>query len=203
VNNGSATSGTVTGLTNGTSYTFTVAATNGIGTGAASSASAAVTPQNTIFDFAIPATIDSGDSSAIVIGVKFTADSSGSVRGIRFYKATANAGAHVGSLWSASGALLASAAFTNETASGWQTVTFSSPVALTAGTTYVAGYLAPNGHYSDTPAGFGNAVDNAPLHAVANGASANGVYVYSSTSIFPTNSYNATNYWVDVLFSTP
>ena len=35
---------TVTGLTNGTSYTFTVAATNAVGTGSASSASSAITP---------------------------------------------------------------------------------------------------------------------------------------------------------------
>ena len=35
---------TVTGLTNGTTYTFTVSATNNVGTGAASAASAAVTP---------------------------------------------------------------------------------------------------------------------------------------------------------------
>jgi hypothetical protein len=38
------TSATVTGLTNGTPYTFTVSATNAIGTGPASSASAPVTP---------------------------------------------------------------------------------------------------------------------------------------------------------------
>ncbi len=42
--NGSATSTTVTGLTNGTPYTFTVTATNEVGTGSASSASNSVTP---------------------------------------------------------------------------------------------------------------------------------------------------------------
>jgi len=42
--NSTATTATVTGLTNGTAYTFTVAAINGVGTGTASSASNSVTP---------------------------------------------------------------------------------------------------------------------------------------------------------------
>ncbi|MGP0050583.1 MAG: DUF4082 domain-containing protein, partial [Solirubrobacteraceae bacterium] len=202
VSNGSATSAAVTGLTDGTAYTFTVTATNAIGTSPASTASPAVTPQDTIFDFSgTPQTVDSGDSSSVELGVKFTADSSGSVTGIRFYKAATNTGTHIGSLWTAGGTLLASGTFSGETASGWQTMTFSSPVAISANTTYVAAYLAPNGHYSATPGGLSSSVDNPPLHAEANTTSADGLYSYSATSTFPTNSYNATNYWVDVLYA--
>jgi hypothetical protein len=200
VNNGSATSATVTGLTNGTAYTFTVKATNSIGTGSESAASSAVAPQDTIFDFAQPAVTDSTDTGSGNLGVKFTADSNGQILGIRFYKASTNTGAHVGSLWTTGGQLLASANFTNETPSGWQTVLFSSPVSITAGTTYVASYFDPNGHYSYTAAGFSSAVDNPPLHGVATGTSANGLYNYSATNSFPTNTYNGNNYWVDVLF---
>ena len=57
----SATSTTVKGLDQRHTYTFTVTASNATGQGPPSGASAAVTPQDTIFDFATPATIDSGD----------------------------------------------------------------------------------------------------------------------------------------------
>jgi Domain of unknown function (DUF4082)/Fibronectin type III domain/Bacterial Ig domain len=198
---GSQSSALVKGLTGGTSYTFTVAATNAIGTGATSAPSGAVVPQDTIFDFGTPATIDSGDTHSAVLGVKFSSEVAGAVTGIRFYKATTNTGTHVGSLWSANGTLLASATFTNETASGWQQVNFSSPVTITANTTYVAAYLAPKGHYSDTPSGFASgAVKNTPLQALANTTSVNGVYAYSASSIFPSSTFKATNYWVDVEF---
>ena len=81
-------------------------------------------------------------------------------------------------------------------------MTFSEPVAVTAGTTYVAGYFAPNGHYSATPAAFTPpGSSNPPLQALANGTSPNGVYAYGASPTFPTSSYNATNYWVDVLFA--
>ena len=174
------TSTTVTGLTNGSAYTFTVKATNNIGTGPESTGSSQVAPEDTIFDFGTPATIDSGDTSAVELGVKFTADNNGTVTGIRFYKAAANTGAHVGSLWSATGTLLASATFSNETATGWQYVTFTNPVSVTAGTTYVAGYFAPKGHYSVDASGLSSAVNNPPLHAIANSTSPNGVYAYNA-----------------------
>ena len=107
--------------------------------------------------------------------------------GIRFYKASTNTGTHIGSLWSTSGTLLASATFTNETASGWQQVNFSTPVAITANTTYVAAYFAPNGHYSDTALRLRHRRRQQPAaDALANSTSANGVYAYSATSTFPT-----------------
>src|SRR5262249_24521750 len=95
-----------------------------------------------------PATPDSGDPASIEVGVKFTTDTPGNATGIRFLKASTNTGRHIGSLWPASGQLLASATFTNESASGWQQVNFSQPVPLDKNTTYVSAYFAPNGHYS-------------------------------------------------------
>ena len=44
---------------------------------------------------------------------------------------------------------------------------------------------------------------NAPLRAPATGTvGGNGVYVYSPTSAFPTQTFNGANYWVDVVFDT-
>ena len=148
-----------------------------------------------------PEIVDSGDGGAVELGVKFTSSQNGFITGIRFYKSAANTGTHVGNLWTTGGTLLASAIFTGETASGWQQVNFSSPVAITAGTTYVASYYAPKGHYSDTSEFFASSRSvNPPLTFLANSVSPNGVFTYSPTSAFPTSSDNATNYWVDVVF---
>jgi hypothetical protein len=203
VSGATATSTVVTGLTDGTSYTFTVSATNSVGTGAASSASNAAVPEDTILDFGTPSQVDPGDSSAVNVGVQFTPSVAGSITGVRFYKASTNTGTHVGSLWTSTGSLLAQGTFTNETASGWQTLVFSSPVPVVAGTTYVASYLDPAGHYSDTINGFSSAVTNGPLTAPATGSVSpgNGVYAYGTTSVFPFNIWEASNYYVDVLFN--
>ena len=202
------TSTTITGLTNGTTYTFTVTATNAIGNGPASEHSNAVTPTapasglDTIFGLATPTTIDSGDTHSAVVGVKFSSEVAGNITGIRFYKAATNTGTHVGSLWSAKRHPAGLGGFHQRNdlrlAAGqllqrrWRSL---------PNTTYVASYLAPNGHYSDTSAGFSTSgVSNPPLSALANSLSPNGVYAYSTTSVFPTSSYKATNYWVDVNF---
>ena len=135
--------------------------------------------------------------------MKFTSNQNGFITGIRFYKSNGNTGTHIGNLWTTGGALLASAVFAGETSSGWQQVNFSNPVVITAGTTYVASYYAPNGRYSVDEAFFAaTGVGNPPLQALANSVSANGVFSYGSTSTFPDSAFNASNYWVDVVFFT-
>jgi len=152
----------------------------------------------------VPGIADSGPDSAVELGVKFRSDVSGNIIGVRFYKGTGNTGTHVGNLWTSTGTRMATATFSGETASGWQQVNFSSPVAITANTVYVASYHTNVGHYSDDQNYFtGNGVDRPPLHALANGVSGvDGVYAYGSASSFPSLGYNSSNYWVDVAFST-
>ena len=151
---------------------------------------------------ATPATPSVSDLNSVEVGTAFESASAGYITGLSFYKGTGNDGTHTGSLWSASGALLASGTFTNETATGWQSLTFANPVAITANTPYVVSYHAPDGHYAATSGYFTGAVETYPLTALASGVAANGngLYAYGSTSVFPTNTYNETNYWVDPTF---
>jgi hypothetical protein len=141
--------------------------------------------------------VDAADTSPVNLGLQFRASTSGSIAGVRFYKYADNTGSHSGSLWSSTGTLLASGTFANETASGWQELDFSSPVAITANTTYVVSYHTDVGHYAITSNGLASAVTNGPLTALASG----GVYAYGSGNIFPSNAFNASNYWVDVVYS--
>ncbi|MCO6009530.1 DUF4082 domain-containing protein [Actinoallomurus purpureus] len=152
---------------------------------------------------AAPVTAAAGDSGSVELGVEFTPDTAGWISGVRFYKGAGNTGTHTGSLWTTGGTRLATGTFSGETASGWQTLAFSGPVQVTAGTTYVASYHAPNGHYAADGGYFWNALDNAPLHAPTSAASGgNGRYAYASGTRFPNESYGASNYWVDPIFST-
>ncbi len=149
-----------------------------------------------------PGIADIGSDNPVELGVKFYSEVGGTIKGIRFYKSPANTGTHVGNLWSSTGTLLASAPFSGETASGWQQANFATPVPINSFTIYVASYHANVGHYSGDLNYF-SAVgrDNSPLHAPPSGGSwgTNGVYAYGANSIFPNQTYQNTNYWVDVV----
>ena len=156
------------------------------------SGSSLFTPSST------PATVTENDPNSVELGVKFSSSTGGHVTALSFYKGPQNVGPHTVHLWNASGNLLASATSANETASGWQTVSLATPVAITANTTYVASYHS-NGYYSVNDNFFARAYVNGTLTAPASSASGgNGVYAYGSAVTFPTSTYGATNYWVDV-----
>jgi hypothetical protein len=201
---------TISGLANGTTYTVTVVAHTTVGDSGTSTPATAVPwsqcPCSLWPPAARPSVASAVDPSAVNLGVQFTPSVDGWIAGIRFYKGPGNTGTHTGELWTTGGTLLGQVTFTGETASGWQEADFSSPIAVNAGTTYVASYFAPSGGYSYTPAGFASAgVTNGPLAAPQSTAvaSGNGVYSYSSSPSFPANTYNANNYWVDVVFTQP
>ena len=150
---------------------------------------------------AVPANPDINDPRAVELGVKFRADVSGAVTGIRFYKGSGNLGVHVGNLWTSTGTKLATATFTEETASGWQQVNFTTPVAIDANTVYVASYFAPSGNYAGDNFYFSAAgADNPPLQALKDDvAGGNGVFVYGARA-FPNQTWKSSNYWVDIVF---
>ncbi|MBX5177028.1 DUF4082 domain-containing protein [Rhizobium lentis] len=152
-----------------------------------------------LFGSATPAVVNTNDTSAVELGVKFQTSVAGTVTGIRFYKGSQDTGTHTGSLWSSTGTRVATLTFTSETASGWQTAYFTSPVSLTVGQTYTASYHTNTGHYSSTTGYFTSNVTSGPLTAPASG---NGVYAYGSNSLFPTSTFQSTNYFVDVMFTT-
>jgi hypothetical protein len=144
------------------------------------------------------------DAQPVELGVKFRSTTNGYITGLRFYKGPGNTGTHIGHLFRSNGTLLKTATFINETATGWQQVSFDSPVAITADTTYVAAYHAPNGNYSKNENYFATSgVNSGPLRGLASGVDgSNGVFRYGTAGKFPTASYRSSNYWVDVVFST-
>src|SRR4051794_34811940 len=153
-----------------------------------------------------PAVTSFNDATPVERGVRFRSDNAGYVTGLRFYKGAGNTGTHVGHLWTASGTLLGSATFTQESATGWQEISFASPIHIDANTSYIASYSDPNGHYALNAGYFSStSVNNPPLHAPldasSTGGEGNGVFALSTTGdTFPAQTFNSNNYWVDVLF---
>lgn len=77
---------------------------------------------------------------------------------------------------------------------GWQISTFAVPITVTTGITYVASYRASVGQYSYTQQGLATSHTHNMLTAAQSGG------VFSYTSAMPNQSFNNSNYWVDVVF---
>ena len=178
------------GISNSTSFNFTTDASVSGGGGA--------TPVTSLFSASDTPADTYNDGKQLEVGVQFQSSVAGQITGLKFYRSASDTGPDVLNLWSATGTKLASATFTNTDASGWQTVALSTAVAISANTSYIASYHT-TGYYVATDYFFN---DNAVTSGVLITAP-EGVYAYggtSTTGIFPTNTYRATNYWADVVF---
>ncbi len=200
-----------TGLAAGTTYEYRVQATGGNNSGYSNTATATTTASvpvspgttDTIWSNSYTPSENEYASGSYDVGVKFTASQAGEVTGVRFYKQTWMGGyTHVGYLWSSSGTMLAKATFTGESSYGWQQVSFSNPVAISANTTYIVSFSTGGGYFGIS-GGFFNAggVSNGPLQALPGSTSGgNGVYGYGNGA-FPTTNGGGMNFWADVAFS--
>ncbi len=207
-----ATSYSATGLASGTTYYFQVIATvGGNSSGASNTASATTTgtgPESiwgTSYSPKVNYDYDGAKGQTFELGVQFESNVAGAVDGVLFYKQRAMSGTNVAHLWSSNGTLLASATFSNETASGWQYVTFSNPVSILANTFYTVSYSTgsplfyyESGYFAHGGVTKGNLT--APSDTDINGTILdNGVYNYGGR--FPDASQYSANFWVDLVFS--
>ncbi len=135
---------------------------------------------------------------AVTVGVRWSSSAPGAVTAIRWYKSPGDSGQHTVSLWSSGGGLLSQATSTAETSAGWQQTGLASPINIAAQSMYVASVFNPTGAFSYTTGGLAAAQTTGPLTAPN---SVNGIYSYGTSATFPTLSYQATNYFVDVAFS--
>ncbi|WP_407118088.1 DUF4082 domain-containing protein [Bradyrhizobium sp. LMG 9283] len=166
-------------------------------TSTATATVAAASTTTTLFTTQTPANTNATDGTGAdyELGMRFTADASGVIQAIRYYKASSETGTHVGHIWSATGQELATVTFTNEGASGWQQQALATPLTIAAGTTYVVS-VNINSYYVSTTQGFASGISNGGLNAPV-GA---GVFDYSA-GVFPTSVYQNANYFRDVVFA--
>lgn len=153
-------------------------------------------------DTAAPGTPPSDDAQPVELGLRFDSDVTGAITGVRFFKGAGNDGTHVGELWTEAGQLLASATFTDETATGWQEVRFASPVLIDRNAGYVAAYHTDAGHYAETNDGLQGFTDSGSLHVLPRspGLGTGGVYAYGPGGTFPGQTFQASDYWVTPVF---
>jgi uncharacterized protein DUF4082 len=134
------------------------------------------------------------DNRPVELGLRFTSRSAGTLTAVRFLKVRGDNGSHPVTLWSSRGEKLATATPASESRSGWQQVALPHPVAVQPGSEYVVSYHTAR--YRSSEQYFEDrTVKAGPLTTAGSG-----VYTYGDGG-FPTSTFRASNYWVDVVFA--
>ncbi|MGZ3818452.1 MAG: DUF4082 domain-containing protein [Bdellovibrio sp.] len=141
--------------------------------------------------------VSDGSTVRYELGMKFTSIAPGTISAIRFYKSPSETGQHIGKIYSATGSLLASVIFSNETASGYQQQSLTTPLAISPNTVYVVSVNTGGSYYVKTDNGMANQLTSASLRSIVGN---NGVF--GAPGAMPTKSVNNTNYFRDVVFTS-
>lgn len=147
---------------------------------------------------AAPSAVETADPADYELGMRFRANADGYVTELRYYRGAADAGdsdTRTLTLWTATGERLGQATIISTAgATGWQSATLATAIALAANVTYVVSYGTTD-NYAYTSAWFATA------HASDDGvlSGLDGVFGVGPGT-FPTATYNSTNYWLDVTF---
>ena len=147
-----------------------------------------------------PTTTVTTDPADYELGMRFTANVAGIIIELRYFRGAPDAAdtdTRVLNLWNAAGVKLGSVTVTSTAGeAGWQVGTLSAPIAIEAGATYVVSYGTTQNY--TTTANYFNTAHSGPDGVLTAGV-ASGVFA-AGTSIFPTVSHEASNYWTDVTF---
>jgi hypothetical protein len=163
---------------------------------------------------------DVNNGNAITTGGTYVFSSNGSVTAIRFWVPTTNTGTYTVKLYevttdddpdgSGTGTELASAQALAAalTASAFNDVNIT-PVSVVAGTYYRAAVHCTSGRIVATSLAFNSAgITNGAVTAIQTGTNSplgslrNGTFTEGASPAYPASSFNATDYFVDVVFST-
>lgn len=145
----------------------------------------------------VPAVLDPQDNAPVELGVKLKATKDIEVHGIRYYHGPQAHSPGTGSIYGSSGQRLATVDFSPAQEVGWNTAFLQTPVELSAGTVFTVSHYAPNGGYVFTPGAFGGGLVTGALQLEG----PNGLFGYGAGGL-PTNSWNNSNYFTDLLYST-
>ena len=121
---------------------------------------------------------------------------------LRFYKQANNTGTHVGHLWTADGPAAGHRHLhRTRRPTGWQQVDLPNPIPVTKDTTYVSSYYSPQRLLRARRRAASTArITRAPLIGAGQRPTAATASTSTAPAAFPTDSCNATNYWVDASF---
>lgn len=141
----------------------------------------------------------------VTLGMRFNVMQSGYITAIRFFAPATVTGTYTGQIWQEFifGAPVASVTFSGVTPNAWNQANLSTPLLLTAGTTYIASYhmTDPTGLFAYVPGGMASENQDGPLESFASATGGNGVFNAGGVPGYPgNNSAPSHNYLADVVF---